>query len=259
MLSWKMRGLETNVIERHVDLDPRATSPTWICRDWWLLVSSYRMVYIWRRIICFTASSKLGIASYLSCSRDTPDTSTAIPIVLLYSTFLLGGTFTQVSLFFFFVLFLSSSFSRIFFLSLQQTIHISLSFALSRGQPPFILCLALSPFCPFTDVSIFSPLSNILLPWDPISLLWCCSFPHLPFSIFLVPSVSLVSFKFFSLLGITRCCEKYRLFRQRISIQRFLKLDVLSCKFKRHVIAVTVQSGFYRPEFSRNTSLIAGT
>lgn len=101
MLSWKMRGLETNVIERHVDLDPRATSPTWICRDWWLLVSSYRMVYIWRRIICFTASSKLGIASYLSCSRDTPDTSTAIPIVLLYSTFLLGGTFTQVSLFFF--------------------------------------------------------------------------------------------------------------------------------------------------------------
>lgn len=161
--------------------------------------------------------------------------------------------------FLFFVLFLSSSFSRIFFLSLQQTIHISLSFALSRGQPPFILCLALSPFCPFTDVSIFSPLSNILLPWDPISLLWCCSFPHLPFSIFLVPSVSLVSFKFFSLLGITRCCEKYRLFRQRISIQRFLKLDVLSCKFKRHVIAVTVQSGFYRPEFSRNTSLIAGT
>lgn len=62
-----------------------------------------------------------------------------------------------------------------------------------------------------------------------------------------------------SLLGITRCCEKYRLLRQRISIQRFQKFDVLSCKFKRHVIAETVQSGFYRPEFSRNISLIAGT
>lgn len=100
----------------------------------------------------------------LELSRDTLDTSTATPIVLLYSTFLLGGTFTQVSLFLFFVLFLSSFFSKVFFLSLQQTIHISLSFALSRGQLPFILCLPLSPFCPFTDVSIFSPLSNILLP-----------------------------------------------------------------------------------------------
>lgn len=42
------------------------------------------MVYIWRRIICFAACSKLGIASYLSCSHDTLDTS----CTLLYSILL---------------------------------------------------------------------------------------------------------------------------------------------------------------------------